>query len=65
MDTQPDERPVPTLKELYPSLTPAELIEADENLKRYLLIVLEIYERIEKDPVLLAQLEEELRKSKG
>lgn len=64
MDTQPDEKPVPTLKELYPGLTPEELIEAEENLKHYLLLILRIYERIEKDPVRMAQLEQEIRRSK-
>ena len=36
----------PTLHELYPSLNEQELKEAEENLERYVAIVLRIYERL-------------------
>jgi hypothetical protein len=40
----------PSLAELYPNLTPEELVKAEENLDRYLQIVLRIYKRIKADP---------------
>lgn len=42
-------------KDLYPELTDEELKEAEENLERYLEVVMRIYERIRNNP-------EELRK---
>jgi hypothetical protein len=36
-----------TIKELYPALTDSELVEAEDNLERYLALVLRIFERIE------------------
>ena len=42
MDTRP-----PTIAELFPNLTPDELKEAEENLDRYLKLVLRIFERVE------------------
>ena len=39
--------PTPTIGELFPRLTEQELKEAEENLERYLVIVLRIFERVE------------------
>ena len=36
----------PTIRDLYPELNEAELKEAEENLDRYLALVLRIYERV-------------------
>lgn len=38
---------IPTIHELYPQLTEEECAVAKENLKRYLLLVLRIFERLE------------------
>ncbi len=65
MDTHSDDNRAPTLKELYPHLTADELIEAKANLERYLLLVLEIYEGIERDPVRSEQLRVELERRRG
>jgi hypothetical protein len=35
-----------TIKELYPALTDSQLAEAEDNLERYLALVLRIFERI-------------------
>jgi len=40
----------PKLRNLYPNLTDKQLLEAEENLRGYLEVVLRIYERIRKDP---------------
>lgn len=37
----------PTIKDLYPHLNDAELLEAEDNLKKYLELVLRIFERSE------------------
>ena len=39
-----------TIRDLYPHLNEEQLKEAEENLERYLELVLRIYERIQKDP---------------
>ncbi len=39
-----------TIRDLYPRLNEEQLKEAEENLERYLELVLRIYERIQKDP---------------
>jgi hypothetical protein len=39
-----------TIRGLYPQLNEEQLKEAEENLERYLELVLRIYERIQKDP---------------
>ena len=57
-----------TLRDLYPYLTEEELKEAEENLEKYLELVIKIYERIEQDPFAHARLKEllkEKKKSKG
>jgi hypothetical protein len=41
---------IPTIAELYPDLTEQELKEADTKLEQYLLLVLQIYERLSVDP---------------
>ena len=43
-------KPDPELRKLYPNLSDEELLEAEENLKGYLEVVLRIYERIRSDP---------------
>lgn len=43
-------KPQVTIRDLYPGLTDEELQEADENLERYVELVLRIYERIRSDP---------------
>lgn len=47
----PPKKPRVTIRDLYPGLTDEELQEADENLERYVELVLRIYERIRSDPV--------------
>ena len=42
-----DIKPAPTLRDLYPKLNEKELLEVEDTLDRYLLLVLRIYERIE------------------
>jgi len=59
MDANQDQ--APTLKELYPNLTPDELVEAEKNLDQYLRIVLEIFDDIESDPARLVLLKQEIR----
>ena len=39
-----------TIRDLYPYLSEEQLKEVEENLERYLELVLQIYERIQKDP---------------
>ncbi len=39
----------PTIAELYPHLNEEELKEAEQNLDRYLEVVLRIYERLQRD----------------
>jgi len=45
-----DKKPAPTIRDLYPNLSDHELAEAEENIERYLALVLRIYERIQTDP---------------
>ena len=40
------ENHAPTLRELYPHLSDAELLEASANLDRYILLVLGIFKRL-------------------
>jgi hypothetical protein len=42
-----EKKPVPTIRDLYPNFTDAELAEAEDNLERYLTLVLRIFERRE------------------
>ena len=37
----------PTIRDLYPNLSERELAEAEDNLERYLALVLRIFERME------------------
>ena len=37
----------PTIRNLYPHLSEKELMEAEDNLDRYLALVLRIFERVE------------------
>jgi hypothetical protein len=39
-----------TLKDLFPDRSPEELKEAEENLRRYLRVVVRIYDYIRSDP---------------
>jgi hypothetical protein len=55
------ERPVPqkktptSIRDLYPHLSEEKLKEAEENLDRYLVLSIRIYERIQSDPEAYAQ----------
>ena len=42
-----DNNPAPTIRDLYPNFTDQELAEAEDNLERYLTLVLGIFERRE------------------
>lgn len=44
-----DQKPAPTIRELYPNLSEKELAEAEENLDQYLLVILRIFERLERE----------------
>ena len=55
MNKQPNEcskdrvnKRVPTIQDLYPNLSPEELTEAEQNLDRYLNVVIGIFERLER-----------------
>jgi hypothetical protein len=50
-----DKEPEVTIRELYPTLSNTELEAAEENLERYLELVLRIYERIRAEPESYAQ----------
>lgn len=50
--TQPQEI---TIRDLYPDLDDEQLKEAEENLERYLKVVLRIYNRVRQDPEAYAQ----------
>lgn len=41
-----EDNPAPTLRDIYPDLTEEQLKQAEENLDRYLALVLRIYERL-------------------
>lgn len=43
----PDKDPIPTIRDLYPHYAEKELAEAEDNLERYLTLVLCIFERRE------------------
>jgi len=42
-----DKKPAPTIRDLYPDLTEAELAEAEDAHDRYLALVLRIFERLQ------------------
>jgi hypothetical protein len=42
-----DKKTVPTIRDLYPHFTDEQLAEAEDNLERYLALVLSIFERRE------------------
>jgi hypothetical protein len=42
-----DNKASPTIRDLYPHFTEKELAEAEDNLERYLTLVLSIFERME------------------
>jgi hypothetical protein len=42
---------IPTIHDLYPHLTAEECALAEENFRRYLLLVLRIFERLEAESV--------------
>ena len=44
-----DKKPAPTIRNLYPHFTDRELAEAEDNLDRYLTLVLRIFERVESE----------------
>jgi len=43
-------KPLPSVRDLYPSLSDDQAKEAEENLERYLELLLRIYERLQSDP---------------
>jgi hypothetical protein len=47
-----DSNLTPTIRDLYPHLTEKELLEADDNIERYLTLVLRIFDRLEADAML-------------
>jgi hypothetical protein len=55
MEDSPMSQSPPTVAALYPNLTPAQVLEAEHNLERYLELALRIYERICADPEAYAQ----------
>jgi hypothetical protein len=44
-----DKNSTPTIRDLYPHFTEQELAEAEDNLERYLALVLRIFERMESE----------------
>ena len=56
MSSKPqDNKPsLTTIRDLYPSLSEQEAVEAEENLTRYIQLTLQIYDRIREDPQLYA-----------
>lgn len=42
-----DKNPTPTIRDLYPHLSEKELKEGEDNLDRYLTLVLRIFERLQ------------------
>lgn len=50
----------PSLRDLYPEMNEAELRQAEENLERYLALVLRIFDRVRGDPQAYAQLKARL-----
>lgn len=42
-----DNKPYPSIRDLYPHLSEAELIEAEDNFRQYLTAVLRIFERLQ------------------
>jgi hypothetical protein len=53
---------IPSLRELYPWASEAELQEIGERLDRYVLLCIEIYEQIEQSPKKLRWIEKARRK---
>jgi hypothetical protein len=51
----------PTIRDLYPDLTEEESVKAEENMERYLELVLRIFERLESEGR-LSELEKYLEK---
>lgn len=49
-----DDHSIPTIRDLYPHLTDAELAQAEDNLERYIAVVLRIFERLERETSPLA-----------
>ena len=46
--TMPKDRPI-TIRDLYPDLTEADLAVAEANLRRYVAVIVRIYERLERE----------------
>ena len=42
-----DQKPAPTIRDLYPDLNEAQLAEVEDTWERYLALVLRIFERLE------------------
>ena len=47
--TQPHSKPIPFIRELCKQKTEVEILEAEENFRRYLLLVKRICERLESE----------------
>lgn len=54
MDNVRSQKENPTIHDLYPHLNETQLKETEENLDRYLEVVLQIYEHLERDQTLTA-----------
>lgn len=50
MTEKNDKKSIQRLRALYPALSESEIHEARENLARYLSVVVQIYERLRRDP---------------
>ena len=44
-----ENKPAPTIRDLYPDLNEAELAQVEDSLERYLALVLRIFERLESE----------------
>ena len=53
-----DDKPPITIRDLYPELCPEELCEAEDNLDRYVALMVRMYERIRQDPEAYARFKE-------
>lgn len=62
--TEHDNKPPFSLAELSPGQTPGSYVEAQENVDRYLALIIRIYDRIIADPEAHAKLRAELKRQK-
>lgn len=64
MDTEDSRKPSPEIRKVYPYFTDQQLIKAEDTLDKYVGLMLEIYERLDKDPNRDAIFEEIREKNK-